>query len=136
MGRPVGGKNLGVVNFRIVQDPVDGLVRERRQHGVSEHLKGLGSGLLRFGNHDLARRGRDGTKEDGGRMAAGGEHPFLVALPIPRRANGLVVADVRFVLEDYDLRVGGVFLAWRVPPERRLDAPNPPGPTRTWAASN
>ena len=65
--------------------------------------------MVRFGDDNLARRGRDGAKQRRARMFPRCQNMFLLPLEIPCGADGLIIADMSLVLKDYDLMVGDVF---------------------------
>ncbi len=92
--------------------------------------------MVRLADDNLARRGRDGTKQRRARRFPRGQDLSLLALEIPGGVDGLIIADMSLVLKDYDLIVGDLFLTWRVPPETRLVGPGRPWPGRKSGASN
>lgn len=62
MGGQVGLQDLRMMDFGIVQNQVNGLLGKGGPQGLQKGLECLGGGMVGLGNHDLARRGRDGPK--------------------------------------------------------------------------
>ena len=51
-----------MIDRGIIQHQVNGLVGKGGPQGVQKSLKCLGGGMVRFGDNNLARRGRHGAK--------------------------------------------------------------------------